>query len=284
MKNPGAFLRHLPEAEDAMKVCGCEDPKLLSDYEFFSALCKAQKALAHHRLFLAAKALLAENGCQKSLSPANVDAVWRFFAEKTSLREPQDNLYAPDGGAVCLGKKIRARDYAALDRLLKEAEGARDCDSFQALLLEAFRASGRKGVLVDLPDEVYMKQPNLYQLELALMGKGDETVLSLQALRFFATEDVPLLLVLRGEGRFATGFLSCLDRLIGGLPPVCLVLSESSLDSGVRLLLSLGEGRNLATLQEKDSPKIAPLLCYRYPFASCALFLKESCRKSCKND
>ena len=283
MNNPGAFLRRLPEAEQVLRVFGCDLSDRTSDYEFFFAFCKASDRLLHHRLLLAAKALFSENACREALSADCAGDVWRFFAEKVFWNEPEEASYAPDGVCEAPGKTIFAGDFVALDGLLKQASGASDCSEFEAKLLSSFTASGRRGVLIDLPDSAYLKQPDPYAVSLALKGEGDKTILSLQALRIFSAARVSLLISLRERGERAIAFFSRLDRLVG-LPQLFLLLSPASLESGIDCLLSLAKPENLALLQEGDLMQIASTLYYRYPIANCALLLQEKCRKSCKND
>ena len=282
MNNPGAFLRQMPDAERVLRVCGCQGLDKASDYEFFSAFCKTSDKLCHHRLLLAAKALLSQNGCREKITPNSAERIWRYFADRFFLDVPAESAYATDGDYDLPAAKLSLEEFFSLEELLERAIDADGLLAFEKNLLAAFSVSEKRGVLVDLPDEVYQKQPNPHATMIALQTK-DRTALSLQALRIFSQAHVPLLIVLRESGKAASAFLARLDLLVG-LPQLFLLLSPSTWEKGIDLLLALGKSENAPVLQEKDLALVAPLFSYRYPIGKSCLLLQELCRKSCKND
>ena len=282
MNNPGAFLRQMPDAERVLRVCGYQEIDKASDYEFFSAFCKSSDKLCHHRLLLAARALLTKNGCREKIVPDNAETIWRYFADRLFMEEPDESSYRSDGGYDLPAATFSLDEFASLDELLVQTIDACGLAAFEEKLLAAFSMSGKRGVLVDLPDEAYQKQPNPHTAMVALQTK-DRTALSLQALRILSQARVPLLIVLQESGKAASAFLSRLDLLVG-LPRLFLLLSPSTWEKGIDLLLALGKGENAPVLQEKDLALVASPLSYRYPIGKTCLLLQEICRKSCKND
>ena len=274
MNNPGAFLRRLPYAEALLRAVGCDLSEKTSDYEFFCAFCEASEKFSHNRLLLAMNALLAKNDCRIPIARGNAEAIWRFFSEKFFWEEPKEEEYAPDGFAGAPAIVIKQNDFVPLDLLLKQASGAADPAALESGLLKAFRASGKRGLFVNLPDAICVGQPNLYAVSKALAEKRDLTVLSLQALRIFAKEEIPLLLFLNESGTKTLAFLSRLDELVG-LSRLSLVLSSASFENGVDFLEALPKSDFCAALQEADLQTLAPSLYYRYPIQNCRLLLQE---------
>lgn len=285
MENPGSFLRGLPDAKEILLSCGvacreCGDTA--SDYEFFRAFCKSQKKLSHNRLTLAARALLAKNGCRAQLSEKTADEIWRYFANLNALALPEQARFSEERTDELPDRSLKASDFLSLDKVLERAKTASTPEAFESLLAKTFSESGKCGVLIDLPEDFYGRQPNLYALGRALEGKEDSAVLFLQAIRRFAKDEVPMLLFLQGSGESALAFFLRLASLVG-LPELFLAIAPASFENALDFLFGIKQEGIRPVLTVEHSSAIASPLYYRYPMGNCCLLLQDLCRKSCKN-
>ena len=274
MNNPGAFLRRLPNADALLRICGSDLTENASDYEFLCALCNASDKLLGNRLLLALSVLLTKNGCDARVAPENAEAIWRFFSEKPFWKEPEACEYAMQAVTDLPVCTLCKTDYLPFTTLVEAAHSAADPAAFEQALRSAFLASQKCGVAVDLPDEVYTKQPNLYAVTEALSGKGDASVLLLQALRVLAKEQIPILLFLRASGEYALAFFLRLSSLVG-ISRLALVLSPASFANAIDFLMTCRKADFLAVLQEEDSKTLTQALSYDYPIENCRLLLQE---------
>ena len=285
MENPGSLLRKIPQAEKILFAAGaCERDcsAKASDYEFFCAFCKAAEKLSHNRLLLYARALLAKNGCGEELSGSTAAPIWRFFAALDVLAEPTENDFFEEKTDESPSLTLNGSDFIPLDKLLDEAKASKTPTAFSESLFSAFLESGKTGVLVDLPDDCYEKQPSLYALEQALSGAGDPLVLRLQAIRVFAEKKIPVILFLQGSGEKTLAFFARLESLVG-LSELFLHLTPDAFDAAIGFLLTPRKSLVRPCLTKEVLPALASRLYYRYPKGNSYLLLQDLCRKSCKN-
>ena len=276
MENPGSLLRRLPNAGESLFACGCSAHDcfpIASDYEFFRAFCKVQKKLSHHRLTIFAKALLAENGCREELSQKNTDAIWRYFSELHSILVPKEASLIEEKTDDLPPQKLKLSEFVRLEDLIQKIRAAGRPGEFEKSLVCAFEKVGKRGVLLDFPEDFYTGQPSLYAVEQALAGSGENSVLQLQAIRIFAERRIPMLVFLQRTGESALSFFSRLESLVG-LPEFFLALTEESLAPSLHFLLT-GQRAVCPVLTGKASNSLVTRLYYSYPMGNTYQLLQE---------
>ena len=224
-----------------LRLCGADERQIGtsgSDYEFFSALCRAMPLLTGHPLKTAIeKALQNELGMTQLLSPDTCDAIWRACADKLleDQRLAQPTLSRADGAEWTSPAWRALKTHLVLDGATLLQTNASSWSEWEAEMRSSLDDFGRRGgSIVRLsPDAAACAEiPNLYRVEQSLKSGEASPMLTAQVLRFLAVElqkrDLWLWIDTAFCGKDALNLLGYAERHVG-LP--CLIWTGNAPDT-----------------------------------------------------
>ncbi len=240
MQNIGKRLRTV-QNQDLLYLCGLPErtySDAASDYEFFSALCKAYPQCKGHTAVAEAEELIRrEYGFTPVFTPENCDTIWKLCsAISIGTKKKETALFLPKNteNTAKMPQKYRLSSFVGGELLMPRGSYT----EWEASLCRQQEVLQKCGVYLDLGRDFASPKPSLYHVKEALSKEKREAIdinlLKAQLLRLLFSFCVPVLI--RAEGD-CTGVICLFEHFlhtVGISSLYCVAATKESMDAYLR--------------------------------------------------